>query len=69
MLTGTFTALHSFSGVSTDGNYPQAALTAVGSALFGTTAQGGGYSDGTIYSINPNGSGFQLLHSFTDSTT
>jgi uncharacterized repeat protein (TIGR03803 family) len=61
--------LHSFSG--SDGIMPTGDLTLVGSTLFGTTVHGGnGNGDGTIFSINTDGSGFQVLHSLsgTDGT-
>lgn len=69
-----FAILHSFAGA--DGAVPLHSLVAVGGVLYGTTAQGGrglncttrGGQDviacGTIFKINPDGSGFALLHSF-----
>ena len=56
--------LYSFTGTGNDGAGPYAGLTLVGSTLFGTTSKGGGAGDGTIFSINISGNGFQLLHSF-----
>ncbi len=64
-----FLVLHSFSGSATDGGHPIAGLTLVGSTLFGTTDYGGTAGDGTVFSINPDGSGFQLLHSFVGGST
>ena len=55
--------LHTFSG-GTDGENPDATLTLVGSTLFGTTAGGGTHGDGTIFSIQTDGSGYQVLYSF-----
>ena len=57
--------LHSFTGTSSDGAYPYGGLTLVGSTLYGTTETGGSSNDGTVFSINTDGSGFHLLHSFT----
>src|SRR5271167_899497 len=39
----------------------------VGSTLYGTTAnaRGGSAAAGTVFSINPDGTGFSLLHTFT----
>ncbi|MHC1725467.1 MAG: choice-of-anchor tandem repeat GloVer-containing protein [Syntrophobacteraceae bacterium] len=38
--------------------------TVVGSALYGTTQLGGTADYGTIFKINENGTGYQILHSF-----
>ena len=52
------------------GSYPTCTLTLIGSNLFGTTEEGGtsggddGFGNGTIFSINTNGSGFQSLFTF-----
>ncbi len=51
-----------------DGAYPYAALTLSGSTLYGTTTSGGtlGYGGwGTIFKINTDGTGYQVLYSFT----
>ena len=62
-----FQVLHSFGSGSTDGAFPTADLTLVGSTLFGTTQGGGSLGGGTIFSINTSGSSFQLVHSFSGS--
>jgi uncharacterized repeat protein (TIGR03803 family) len=61
-----FAVLHSFSGSPTDGRTPSGGLVA-GSAgsLYGTTAYGGAFGQGTVYTINTDGSGFALLHAFS----
>ena len=58
-----FQVLHDFAG-GADGSFP-GPLTVVGSMLFGLTQAGGGnHSNGTLYAMNMDGSGFQVLHSF-----
>jgi uncharacterized repeat protein (TIGR03803 family) len=50
---------------NSDGEYPYAGLILSGSTLYGTTAFGGTSGDGTVFSINTNGTGFTVLHEFT----
>jgi len=59
-----FMLLHEFAGGGSDGERPAADLALSGSALFGTTLQGGDDNLGTIFSISTDGSGFRLLHEF-----
>jgi uncharacterized repeat protein (TIGR03803 family) len=59
-----YQVLHSFGGTSADGANPYGCLALAGTALYGMTAQGGLYGNGTIFSINTDGSGYQVLHSF-----
>ena len=59
-----FQTLHTFGTVAGDGNVPNVELTMVGSALYGSTQYGGSANDGTIFSINPDGTGYQVLYSF-----
>ena len=66
-----YAVLHSFFGSETDGFKPMAGLLAGSDgALYGTTDGGGDVpvvaSDGTVFKINPDGSGYKLLHSFPD---
>jgi len=66
-LTGKLTLLHSFSG--TDGAVPLAGLIqSTDGYLYGTTNAQGTYNYGTVFRISPNGSNFQTLHAFTDSS-
>jgi len=65
-----YTVLHAFSamdtsGINTDGAAPQAGLTLVGDTLFGATDFGGSGGNGTVFSINLDGSEFTPLYSFT----
>ncbi len=46
----------------------ESSLVELGSKLFGTTSGGGSNGRGTIYSLNLNGSGFQIVHSFAGAT-
>jgi len=62
-----YQTLHSFQSTA-DGAVPYAGLTQVGSSLYGTASSGGTFGDGTVFSINPDGSNFQNLHSFQSST-
>ena len=63
-----FTLVHSFAGGTADGDLPSGSLIASGSALFGMTQFGGASQNGTILKVNPDGSGFALLHSFAGGT-
>ena len=66
--TAGLTALHYFlSADDVSGSYPQAPpALGPGGVLFGTTEYGGSDfpNDGTAYSLNLDGSGFQVLQSF-----
>lgn len=58
-----FALLHSFNG--DEGAGPNGALLqAADGTLYGTTANGGSLSGGTIYQMDPDGNGFAVLHSF-----
>jgi len=61
---GTFTVKHNFTGAPSDGNGPTGILIRIGSADYGVTVAGGTYNTGTIYKVNEDGTGFQILHSF-----
>lgn len=61
--------VHSFAGGADDGSQPHHdQMRQVGNTLYGATLLGGQYNDGVIYSINTDGSGFQVLHSFAGSS-
>jgi len=57
--------LYSFtSGV--DGAEPTGSLVLSGSTLYGASDNGGTNDYGTVFALNTNGSGFQVLYTFTD---
>ena len=68
-----FTLLHSFGPLASlfgnetnaDGGRPNGALVfGKDGTLYGATGQGGPDGSGTVFKMNPNGSGFTVLHSF-----
>ncbi len=65
-----FSDLHVFSATDTnrfngDGANPHGTLLYSDGALFGTTRSGGSSGNGTLFSVNNNGTGFTNLHDFT----
>jgi uncharacterized repeat protein (TIGR03803 family) len=64
-----FTNLHSFSAITNgsnwDGSTPIASLLLSGNTLYGTAEQGGTNQNGTVFSINTDGSQFTVLHTFS----
>jgi uncharacterized repeat protein (TIGR03803 family) len=60
-----YSVLFNFTGGATNGANPNGALTSIGSFLVGTTKAGGSSNLGTLFKIGLDGSGFNLLHSFT----
>jgi uncharacterized repeat protein (TIGR03803 family) len=60
-----FTMLHEFLGGATDGSLPTPAPILIGSTLYGVTQRGGSSNLGTLYRINADGTGYQILRSFT----
>ena len=53
--SGAYHVLHKFVGYPKDGEYPYAGLLALGHKLYGTTAGGGTYGNGTVFEISPSG--------------
>ena len=63
-----FTNLHNFTG-RYDGGGLYAGLTLSSNTLYGTTQQGGtasGTGGGTLFAVSTDGTGFNVLHSFTN---
>ena len=67
-----FTNLHSFTtlnnNTNSDGYAPLGGLILLGNTLYGTTAGGGGLGNGTVFSVNTDGTGFTNLHDFNGSS-
>jgi uncharacterized repeat protein (TIGR03803 family) len=59
-----YNVIHSFLGGTADGYRPEASPVLAGGVLYGMTAQGGTANLGVVYRMNPDGTGFQVLHSF-----
>jgi uncharacterized repeat protein (TIGR03803 family) len=58
-----FSVIHAFNTVT--GSYPYGGLTqGADGTIYGTTSQGGSQGKGTIFRVQPNGSGFTILRSF-----
>ncbi len=66
-----YTVLHVFSN-SPDGFFPNYSLTLSGNTLYGTTRYGGSKAggnnrgNGTVWKVNTDGSGYAVLHYFTN---
>jgi len=61
-----FGLMHSFLAGGADGETPPGSLTLSGTKLYGMTESGtGSYTGGEIFSINPDGSGYRILHAFS----
>jgi len=64
-----FSVIHEFEdGVSTNGSFPSGALAVSGTTLVGTTNFGGASEEGTVFSLETDGTDFQVLHSFAGGT-
>jgi uncharacterized repeat protein (TIGR03803 family) len=67
-----FTTLYSFTptdaltGTNNDGAQPAANLLLSADTLYGTAFKGGTSSNGTVFAISTNGTGFTTLHDFTN---
>ena len=59
----TYAVEHSFTA-GTEGSAPVSTLLNIGGVLYGTTGTGGPSGGGTVFSYNPTGSVYTVLHSF-----
>jgi uncharacterized repeat protein (TIGR03803 family) len=60
-----FTVLHNFSYDGGDGYNSYGKLLEVSGVLYGMSGAGGANGAGTIYKINPDGTGYSIIYSFT----
>jgi len=60
-----YKVLKSFLGTLEEGGMPQSLMEGAGGILYGTTRSFGGPHRGTVFRMNPDGSGFSVLKIFT----
>jgi uncharacterized repeat protein (TIGR03803 family) len=61
-----YAVLWQFTGIAGDGADPGPLLEGSDGALYGTTYVGGDNNSGTVFSLNRDGSGFRVVHSFME---
>jgi uncharacterized repeat protein (TIGR03803 family) len=66
-VVASFRTLYSFTN-GTDGESPEAGLVLSGTKLYGTAPGGGATGNGTVFSINTDGSDFRVLYAFSASS-
>jgi uncharacterized repeat protein (TIGR03803 family) len=68
-----YQVLYNFAGYPTDGTGPLGSLTLSGTTLYGMTSEGGAngppYGYGTIFQMNTDSTGYQVLYSFAEYPT
>ena len=60
-----FGIVHSFLGGAVDGSSPVGSPVVSGGVIYGMAMQGGTANVGVVYRVNPDGTNFQVIHSFT----
>ena len=70
LVAQAFTPLYTFSipyegGTNNDGDNPAAGMILSSNILYGTTELGGSSGNGTVFKLNPDGTGYTNLYSFT----
>lgn len=63
-----YSPLHVFNGSDTDGAQPHSGIIVINNVFYGLTAQGGIGRKGTLYRMNPDGTDFSVLYSFSKGT-
>lgn len=61
----SFQALYSFGGAPGAGIQPEGKLAILGTVLLGTASGGGAYTNGMVFSVNSDGTGFTDLYDFS----
>ncbi|HEX4591710.1 MAG TPA: choice-of-anchor tandem repeat GloVer-containing protein, partial [Gemmataceae bacterium] len=64
-----FIVLHSFLDGFNDGRNPSGSLVVSGTTVYGMTTFGGSSGNGVVFSMNTNGTGFNIIHRFAGGTT
>jgi uncharacterized repeat protein (TIGR03803 family) len=64
-----FTNLHNFGSSVTEGITPSSCLVLSDNILYGTAELGGAFSNGVVFAIHTDGTGYTNLHSFTAAST
>jgi uncharacterized repeat protein (TIGR03803 family) len=64
-----FTVLQSFDNSTTGGYLESELIQGTDGALYGTAERGGSSGYGTLFKLNPDGTGFTVILNFDDSTT
>jgi uncharacterized repeat protein (TIGR03803 family) len=64
-----FTNIHNFGGSLNAGESPIGSLILTNGILYGTTKTGGSGGDGTVFRMNPNGTGLTNLYQFSAGTS
>ena len=65
-----FNILHNFKTTTSDGQFPNSTLLlSHDGVLYGATESGGSYSNGLVFSLNTDGTGYRVLYEFGASPT